>query len=177
MKIKINTLLCLIVITSVAIGGFTACSSKSSQSSQEPVASTKSEADITSDTNPSPDTNPALSNDPGIDLDLTMLSSTMVYSEVYNMMAAPDDYIGKTIKMNGAFAYYHDEDTGNDYFACIISDATACCSQGIEFELAGDYVYPDDYPSVDQDICLVGQFDTYMEGNYRYCILRNAKFV
>lgn len=25
----------------------------------------------------------------------------MIYSEVYNMMTAPEDYIGKTIKMSG----------------------------------------------------------------------------
>ena len=41
----------------------------------------------------------------GVDVDLTRLSSTMVYSEVYNMMNAPGDYIGKTIKMTGQFVY------------------------------------------------------------------------
>ena len=79
-----------------------------------------------------------------IDVDLTILSSTMVYSEVYNMMTDPKEYIGKTIKMNGTFSYYHDESTGNEYFACIIKDATACCAQGIEFVLDGDYSYPKD---------------------------------
>lgn len=34
------------------------------------------------------------------DVDLTTLSSTMVYSEVYNMMCEPDRYLGKRIKMN-----------------------------------------------------------------------------
>ena len=29
-----------------------------------------------------------------LDIDLTVLSSTMVYSEVYSMMSFPDDYIG-----------------------------------------------------------------------------------
>ena len=48
----------------------------------------------------------------GIDVDLTKLSSTMVYSEVYNMLYTPDDYIGKTVKMKGAFAYYEDPETG-----------------------------------------------------------------
>ena len=31
-----------------------------------------------------------------------MLSSTMVYSEVYNMMVDPESYIGKTVKMDGS---------------------------------------------------------------------------
>lgn len=116
-----------------------------------------------------------LSTTDGIDVDLTTLSSTMVYSEVYNMMVSPDDYIGKTVKMDGQFALYHDESTGKYYFACIISDATACCSQGIEFVLTDEYTYPDDYPKEGGEICVIGTFDTYQEGDYTYCTLRNAK--
>ncbi len=113
----------------------------------------------------------------GIDVDLTVLSSTMVYSEVYNMLSSPDDYIGKTVKMKGTFTYYHDEAADRYYFACLIADATACCSQGFEFVLAGDAVFPRDYPDVGKTISVVGVFDTYAEGEYRYCTLREARFV
>ncbi|MGN0394032.1 MAG: hypothetical protein ACI4EF_01605 [Coprococcus sp.] len=115
-----------------------------------------------------------IGNTEGVDIDLTSLTKTMVYSEVYNMMYAPQDYIGKTIKMEGLYSAYHDETTGNDYFACIIEDATACCSQGIEFQLTDDYVYPDDYPEEGSRITVIGVFDTYQEGEYKYCTLRNA---
>ena len=111
------------------------------------------------------------------DVDLTALSSTMVYSEVYNMMTAPSDYIGKNVKMKGAFSYYQDPNTGNEYYACIIQDATACCAPGIEFVLAGDHKYPDDYPEMNSEITVAGVFDTYMEGEYMYCTLKNARFV
>jgi len=117
----------------------------------------------------------ALSQTEGIDIDLTSLPSTMVYSEVYHMMVKPEDYIGKTVKMSGAFNYFQDEATGNEYFACVIQDATACCAQGIEFILSGDYSYPEDYPETGDEICIVGTFDTYTEGNYRYCTLRDAE--
>jgi len=113
----------------------------------------------------------------GIDVDLTALSSTMVYSEVYNMMVTPENYVGKTVKMDGIFASYHDESADKYYFACIISDATACCSQGIEFVLTDGYSYPDDYPEEGGDVCVVGVFDTYQEGGYTYCTLRNARLV
>ena len=111
------------------------------------------------------------------DVDLTTLSSTLVYSEVYNMMTAPSDYVGKNVKMKGAFSYYQDPNTGNEYYACIIQDATACCAQGIEFVLAGDHKYPDDYPEMNSEITVAGVFDTYMEGEYMYCTLKNARFV
>ena len=112
-----------------------------------------------------------------IDVDLTILSSTMVYSEVYNMITSPQDYVGKTVKMKGAFSFYHDTASNNYYFACIIRDAMACCAQGIEFVLAGEHRYPDDYPSVGAEICVVGVFDTYQEGGNLYCTLRNAKML
>ena len=134
---------------------------------------------------PAPTPVPVGRDDPGapqngsdtVDVDLTVLSPTMVYSEVFHMVSAPEDYIGKTVKMDGAFAYYHDDATGNDYFACIVQDATACCAQGIEFVLAGEHAYPEDYPALDEEICVVGEFDTYLEGGYSYCTLRNARLL
>ena len=105
---------------------------------------------------------------PGYELavDLTTLSSTMVYSEVYNMMCEPDRYLGKRIKMNGQFAVYENPNTGAVYTACIIMDATACCSQGLEFVLAGEHSYPADYPEPGTEITLVGTFRTYEENGY-----------
>jgi hypothetical protein len=111
----------------------------------------------------------------GIDIDLTNASATVVYSEVYDMMYFPENYVGKNIKMDGLFTYYYDEAMDKYYFACIIMDATACCSQGIEFELTDDYVYPDDYPEDGGDICVVGTFDTYEEDGFTYCVLRDAR--
>ncbi len=117
----------------------------------------------------------AYNEEDGIDVDLTRLSSTMVYSEVYNMMYLPNEYLGKTVRMRGAFSVFQDSTTGNIYYTCIIQDATACCAQGIEFELAGSYTYPDDYPAVNDEITVTGVFDTYEEAGYLYCTLRNAK--
>ncbi len=104
----------------------------------------------------------------GIDIDLTVLSSTMVYSMVYCMVMTPEEYTGMVVRMEGVSTSYHDEETGVDYYGCIIQDATACCSQGIEYELDGEY------PEDGELICVTGTFDTYQEGSYTYCILREA---
>lgn len=115
-----------------------------------------------------------LSSTEGIDIDLTELSSTMVYSEVYNMITEPDTYLGKVIRMEGPFAFFHDDATDKYYYACIISDATACCSQGIEFEPVNAKVFPDDFPEQDTVVTVTGTFDTYEENGYVYCTLRDA---
>lgn len=113
------------------------------------------------------------STDTEVDYDLTQMGSDMVYATVYQLMAAPDDYIGKTIKMNGLCytAYY--EPTEQYYHYCIIADASACCSQGIEFVCKEkNFKYPED----NSEITVTGIFETYQEENdpNLYCRLKNA---
>ena len=113
----------------------------------------------------------------GFDVDLTQLSSSMVYGQVYDMVNNSDTYVGKSVKMRGSFSYYKDEQTGKEYFAVLIADATACCSQGIEFILKGDPVYPDDYPAVGTDITVTGTFAWYKEDYATYCQLLDAEII
>jgi len=106
-----------------------------------------------------------------VDVDLTALSSTMVYAEVFNIMTTPDDYMGKRIKMSGPYytAYY--DETGSYYHYVIIEDATACCAQGLEFIWSGDHAYPDDYPEDRTIIEVVGVFGSYEESGNSYYYL------
>ena len=109
-----------------------------------------------------------------VDLDLTRLSGTVVFSQVYDMMAQPEAYIGKTVRMKGGFSYYQDPISGQEYFAAVIADATACCAQGIEFVWAGEHVFPADYPPLDTLITVTGTFNTYYEGEAMYVQLTDA---
>ena len=118
-----------------------------------------------------------------VDVDLTVLNGIMVYSEVNSMISFPDNYIGKTVKMQGQFTIYQATDESGAFipdkmfFACMIADATACCAQGLEFALAGKPVYPDDYPELGAEITVVGTFEWYEEDGCRYYRLGNASFV
>lgn len=120
----------------------------------------------------------------GVDVDLTILSSTMVYSEVYNMLYFyPEDYYGKNVKMTGQFNVYQWVDESGIVadmpvaYACIISDATACCAEGVEFVLEGDYTYPDDYPELGTEITVIGEFQSYEENGVTWYHLVNARMV
>ena len=118
----------------------------------------------------------------GVDVDLTALSSTMVYSEVYNMLYFyPEDYYGKTVKMTGLFNVYQSVDENGVVldmpvaYACIISDATACCAEGMEFVLKDDLAYPDDYPELGAEITVIGEFQSYEENGMIWYHLVNAR--
>ena len=109
-----------------------------------------------------------------VDIDLTVMSSNMVYSQVYAMISNPDDYIGQTVRMNGLFTLLGDEVTGATYYGCIVQDATACCASGIEFVPAGDLKYPDDFPEEGEEITVTGTFSTYYEDEELYCTLKDS---
>ncbi|MBQ8922471.1 MAG: hypothetical protein IJ060_10000 [Oscillospiraceae bacterium] len=108
------------------------------------------------------------------DVDLTTLESNMVYAQVYDMVFGETDYNGKLVRAKGQFSYYQDPATKQDYFAVLISDATACCAQGIEFVLAGEHTYPDDYPEIGDEIIIHGTFNTYEDETGAYVQLKDA---
>ena len=105
---------------------------------------------------------------PVIDLDLSVLSGTVVYAQVYNMMYEPDTWLGKIIRMAGYYNYFDDQEHGIVYHACVVPDATACCAQGIEFIWYGEHQWPEDYPEIGTDIVVTGRLEIYEEDGRKY---------
>ena len=110
-----------------------------------------------------------------VDVDLTLLSDTVVLSEVADMLNHPQQYVDQVIRMEGTFNVVQNPVTGRYYFTCLIADAMACCAQGFEFVLTEDKVYPQDYPAQGEPIRVVGTFGTYLEEDTLYCQLENAR--
>jgi hypothetical protein len=106
-----------------------------------------------------------------VDIDLTTMNSTMVYSEVYDIMTRPDAYIGKTIKMSGPYYSSYYDKTDMYYHYVIVEDAAACCMQGLEFIWEGDHAFPDDYPADATRVEVVGEFGSYDELGETYYYL------
>ena len=166
-----------LLLTALFVLSLAACSNGNTFQPAAPASSAVSETTAEIPATSPAATDPAAANQSaksadGIDVDLTAMSSTMVYSEVLNMQQTPDEYIGKIVKMKGPFNVSEIGD--NRYFACIIADATACCSTGIEFVWAGEHSYPDDYPEKNQEITVIGTFNVYKEGNSQYLQLKDA---
>lgn len=107
----------------------------------------------------------------GIDVDLTRMSSTMVYAEVSNMMYCPDDYVGKIVRMQGQNINSYYDVTDQTYHSVLIADATACCAQGLEYVLADAGA---SYPESDAEVTVTGEFELYEELGMMYCRLKDA---
>ena len=99
------------------------------------------------------------------EIDLTSMSSTMVYSYVFNMISTPDDFIGQRFRIRGIYDEQYWDQTKLTYHYIVIADATACCAQGLEFVLTDPNAA---YPQVGEEFEISGIFGTYVENGTLY---------
>ncbi len=111
-----------------------------------------------------PQQKPSGQPDPTVDIDLTVMSSIMIYSEVYNIVVDPDSYVGKSIKLQGFFQTYENPQLQKNNYFVIVPDATACCEQGLEI-LVGDGSTPYEYPKELSTVEIKGVFEKYEEAD------------
>ena len=177
-------LLCLL-LAALTVLGLGACGKKSAAETAFPTTASEEPKPLQTlplETGEREQTAPTADTAESTLVDLTALSSTMVYAEVFAMMSSPEDYVGKTVKMQGIFSKGQlyaagSLNDGGTVFACVIQDATACCAQGIPFELAGDHTYPQDYPELGDTITVVGTFEIHEQEGMEFCRLRDAELV
>ena len=114
-----------------------------------------------------------------IDIDLTELTADLRYAQVFDMCLYPDNYIGKIVNVSGLYEQWKNEETGVDYKTVIITDALACCAQGIEFKEVPGQKLPVPYDWVSEDtsaseITVTGRFGCYVEDDILYIELTDA---
>ncbi len=110
-----------------------------------------------------------------VDLDLTKMSATMIYSTMFDMLVMPEDYVEKNIKVSGWFETYTDPQTAELYYAVVVPDATACCQQGLEFVWLGEHSYPADFPDTGADITVTGVYKLIENNGITYNYLEASK--
>lgn len=110
-----------------------------------------------------------------IDVDLSIMSSTMVFGEVFSMMMEPGDYLGKVIKMQGKYYAYYYEPSDKFFHCVLIEDAEACCQEGLEFMLPDTYTFPEDYPEYGTEVVITGVFSAYEEEGFTYYYIDTEK--
>lgn len=110
--------------------------------------------------------------DPSVDIDLTVMNSTMIYSIIYDMMINAEDYCGKSLMVDGYFDTMVNEALGASYYFVVIPDATACCVQGLEFILGDPEKAAEGYPETGKDIRVKGVFDSYVEEGQNYYYIK-----
>ena len=137
----------------------------------ETTAKIQISSELTLGTNPpSSEATDPVQLDP-VDMDLTQMNATMIYSIIYDLMVKPNDYYGKSLIVDGYFDTMYLDEFQTRYFFVVVPDATACCVQGLEFKLPDDKVYPDDYPEPGTDIRVRGVLGSYEEAGQTYAYI------
>ena len=116
-------------------------------------------------------TGTSLARAAAVDIDLTKMSSTMVYSTVFNMVNNPAKFVGKTMRMRGEYTTYHISvnDPTQIIHACLVRDAAGCCSQGLEFVLSNGKC-----PTGANEITVVGTIAVQKISSKYVCYLKNS---
>lgn len=106
-----------------------------------------------------------------VDIDLTKMSATMVYSTVFNMVNNPAKFVGKTMRMRGEYTTYHIsiDDPTQIIHACLVRDAAGCCSQGLEFVLNNGK-----YPTGASEVTVVGTIAVQKISGKYVCYLKDS---
>ncbi len=97
-------------------------------------------------------------NDRGVDIDVSAMNADMTYAVVFDMMNDPNKYIGKSICIKGTSTSVFYEPTQTTYHSIIITDALACCQNGVEYACSDN-----NYAEDGMEVYVTGVFETYSE--------------
>ena len=103
------------------------------------------------------------------EIDLTMMSPTMLFAEVVNMTRTPKKYDGATVTLRGGLMLLAvDLETGVGSYSCYVADATKCCQRGIGFTI--------DRPLEDTSILVEGS-EVIIKGTFEIYEMGGRNFV
>lgn len=122
----------------------------------EIVYSEKPVSVITFDSSVNQDTNKP-------DIDLTVMSATMIYSTVFQFLIDWESYEGKIIRIRGLYTPFFRQENNRVYHNVVIQDATACCKEGLEFVWGDGSHEAGEYPQEGTEIIVQGVFEQYYE--------------
>lgn len=103
-------------------------------------------------------------------MDLSDMSYTMAYAQVYSMVMAPKRHAGETMRIQGSYYGFQTED-GEDVHLILIIDDAGCCEVGMEFQMTGNHKWPQDFPPNNSIIRLTGLVDTISHGDNVFPLL------
>lgn len=100
--------------------------------------------------------------------DMSRMSATMAYAQLYNIFTEQEKYVGQTLRMRGQYRPMRDENGAAKYHFIMVYDNAACCELGLEFLWTPAGHYPEEYSLIE----LTGVFDICNDGGEKFCVLR-----
>ena len=105
-------------------------------------------------------------SDIDVDVDMTVMSSTMAQAEFIKILSNLEDYVGKTIKAAGPYYSFSLEQTGFLYRYIMIVEGDECCRIGLEIRSCDEDMSPDELARQYALVEVVGVLKTHMDFGY-----------
>ncbi len=105
-----------------------------------------------------------------IDYDLSVFNRNMTYSQMIQVINAPEDYQGMVFRLKGIFNYSETLDMGR----IIFTDRSGCCEVAVPFFPEEALVFPDDYPPLYSEIMITARFTVDPENQDMVCCFTDA---
>ena len=113
------------------------------------------------------------------DIDLTVLSVTMVSAQAFQMRVSPEDFLGQTVRIRGSHYTFPWDEAGMDVHYVVLDLTAGCCGEAFEFILTDELIESVGYPPHGAIIEVVGVFSSYemfgLEFHYLYAFEINVE--
>lgn len=100
--------------------------------------------------------------------DLSRMSATVAYAQLYNIFLEQEKYVGQTMRLRGQYVPMRDDTGAAKYHFIMVYDNAACCQLGLEFLWNDPKAYPNEYSLIE----LTGVFDICNDNGEKFCLLR-----
>jgi uncharacterized membrane protein YcgQ (UPF0703/DUF1980 family) len=97
------------------------------------------------------------------------IGEKMFVGQMNDIYLNPDDYLGRTIRYEGFYTYFENEETGQRY-DCIVRNGPGCC--GYDSSVGFEVDWKGDLPTVDDWCSVQGVVDIYKENGLDYIVVR-----
>jgi len=77
-------------------------------------------------------------NERDIDIDMTLLSPTMVSAQGFRITSSPEDHLGYSMRIRGSYFTFLWEEADMNLHYVILDLAVGCCGQAFEFKYSGE---------------------------------------
>jgi uncharacterized membrane protein YcgQ (UPF0703/DUF1980 family) len=97
--------------------------------------------------------------------ELIEIREKMFVAQTNDVYYNAEDYLGKTLKYEGIFSAYTEEETGTTYYS-VFRYGPGCC--GIDANCGFEVIWNNEYPEPDDWVEAVGVLETYGEAGQQY---------
>ena len=93
--------------------------------------------------------------DGDVDIDMTVLSPTMVSAQGFRITSSPEDHLGYSMRIRGSYFTFLWEEADMQLHYVVLDLTVGCCGQAFEFKYSGEL------PELGTPIQITGVFQYY----------------